>query len=786
MENNSSTTPYMTQPLPLYFAAGLVIVNTIAIFQFDPFYIGSLFAFLYIVITPGFLTLPFLTPKKFPPMLGMAFSVALSLLILMVAGLFLNILLPLVGDHTPLTTLPLLITFDLIIYVLLLVNYEYRKNSSFELHEFNLLSWIIIGVSFLLPVLSVLGAIILNDNGSNFLTMLVLGIIFLLLPVMLFTKVKLSPTVTPLSLYMMGLSMLLMNSMRGWFITGHDILLEYHVFTLTNDAHLWSMAFYQDPYNACLSLTILPTFIEQLIHVVPSYIFKFFTQFIGALPVVIIYYIVRKYVSEKVALLCGFLYVTFPTFMVDMAFLNRQGIAFVFFASMVYVLFDEEHFSGWKRTGALFLFGIGIILSHYSTSYVTVAVLLSGYVVNRVLRFVMTTKKPLWLFKLVSKMGNKEMYAKPIRLTLPFVLGFLCLMIFWSTIVTKTSGSLFTTLEQIGESILHPLSNDGYTGPAKYSLFNTPQQTPAQLYAGFLQNEVQKAGLPAAQSAYYPASIVDKYHTIPTAEPVAPLTTFGQQLQTLVHVDLSDAFNICKQFYAKIIQLFLLIGLAGMIIGYSFRKNLLHDVPVEYLALSIAGLIVIVGQTILPSSAVDYGLLRLFQQNLTFLVLPIILGLICVASFITKNHKAQLAICASVLLFFFLILSGFLTQFTGGARAPLSLDNYGLYYDSYYVHAQEVASIQWLAANGDPSLPIQAAHFSDIKMLAYGHIGAYIELVPETTKRDAYVYLNYDNVKTSDIIEIVNGDVVYYHFPMNFLNDNKDLIYSNGGSAIYR
>jgi uncharacterized membrane protein len=187
----------------------------------------------------------------------------------------------------------------------------------------------------------------------------------------------------------------------------------------------------------------------------------------------------------------------------------------------------------------------------------------------------------------------------------------------------------------------------------------------------------------------------------------------------------------------------------------------------------------------LPASAIDYGLLRLFQQNLIFLAVPIFLGLLTLASLVTRNHKKQLVICVVVLLFFFSVLSGLLTQITGGARPLLALNNNGLYYDSYYTHAQEVYSAEWLSQNDPQHLPIQAAHFSDIKMLAYGRIASYIELLPETTKKDSYVYLNYDNVKTSNILEIINGYVVYYHFPMQFLNNNKNLIYNNGGSEIY-
>lgn len=786
MNFDKSETSYLVKPLPLFFLLGLIVVNTVAIFQFDPYYVGAFFAFIYIIIIPGFLLLPFLTEKKLAPMLGVAFSAALSILMLMLVGLGLNTLLPFMGMSQPLTMAPLLIAFDGLVYLLLVFNFLYKKNSPFEFHEFNFLNWAITGASFLLPVLACLGAIILNNGGSNFLTMVALALAAILVPVIVFTKDKISPSTPPITLYLMALSFLLMNSMRGWFITGHDILLEYHVFTLVNDAHRWSMALYQDPYMACLSLTILPTYLVNLLHVSPAYIFKFFTQFIGALPIVALYYLAKEYVSEKVAFLVGFLYIAFPTFMVDMAFLNRQGIAFLFFGAMLFVLLTTEHFIGWKRHLALFLLGIGVIVSHYSTAYIMIALLLGAYVANRLLRVLATSAWPRWLSRLTDKLGNKEMYAKSILLTLPFVVGLAAFMFLWSNVITKTSTSFVDTVQQIVASVEHPFNFNESTGPAKYSLVASQQPTPKELLDQFVQQGIQQANVLQNQSSFYPLSVTENYPTVAVPEASAPLTSFGTKLQTISHIDLTSILDGLKQSYAKILQLLLLIGLTGLIFGYSFKKNILRNVPVEYLALSISGVAVMIGQTVLPASAIDYGLLRLFQQNLIFLALPIMLGFLLVSALVTRNHKKQLLLCAGFLLFFYVVLSGFFPQLTGGGRAPLSLDDYGLYYDSYYMHAQEIYSADWLAQNGDLKFPIQAAHFSDIKMIAYGHIGSYIELLPQTTKRDAYVYLNFDNVKTSNILEIIDGYVVYYHFPLNFLGNNKNLVYDNGGSEIYR
>lgn len=790
MEPDNSIKPtYSFQVVLAVFVVIAPLINLAALFEIpSPLlqHIVQIITFLYVIVTPGLFLLPFLSKRKFPFALGITLSVALSIFTLMFVGLGLNTFLPMMGMQHPLSTIPLLLAFDTVIFALFVLSNIYEIDFALQQPHFNRKSWFLIGTSLVFPLLAIAGALRLNNGGSTIFTMIALALVAVFVPIIMLDNHQIDESVPPILLYIMALSLLLMNSMRGWFITGHDILLEYHVFILTDTAHLWKMAFYQDPYNACLSLTILPTYLQTFLHINPAYIFKFFTQFIGALPVVIVYYLAKQYVSDKVTFLTTFLYITFPTFMVDMPFLNRQGIAFLFFGAVVFiVLSGTEYFNERTKMVILFLLGTGMVFSHYSTSYIAVPLLIATYIINKLMRLVVRLKKPQWLFRRISKLENLEMYQRPTMLKLSFVIGLLVIMVLWSTVITKTSTSLLNTIQQIGTSLKKPFSLDEQTGPAKYSILSSQVPSPDTLFKQFVKDGIQQQNVVSKRSEFYPLALTQSYPTKSVAEYIAPLTPLGATVQSIIHVNLSSVFNFIKQAYAKILQVLLVIGLIGLGIGYSFKKQILREVPIEFIALSIAGIVILIGQTVLPASAIDYGLLRLFQQNLTFLALPIFLGLLALVAFITPNHKKQLMICTGVLLFFFLILSGFVTQLTGGARPLLPLNNDGLYYDSYYTHAEEVASAQWLAIEDTKRLPIQAAHFSDIKMLAYGRIASYIELLPETTKKDSYVYLNYDNVKTSNILEIIDGYVVYYHFPIEFLNNNKNLIYNNGGSIIY-
>ena len=76
----------------------------------------------------------------------------------------------------------------------------------------------------------------------------------------------------------MSLALLLMTSLRGWYVTGHDVQTEYLVFELTKQLSRWKVSTFPDAYNACLSITILPTMILRWTRVGDPYVFKVLFQ----------------------------------------------------------------------------------------------------------------------------------------------------------------------------------------------------------------------------------------------------------------------------------------------------------------------------------------------------------------------------------------------------------------------------------------------------------------------------------------------------------------------------
>ncbi|HEV8064047.1 MAG TPA: hypothetical protein VGP46_04405, partial [Acidimicrobiales bacterium] len=113
------------------------------------------------------------------------------------------------------------------------------------------------------------------------------------------------------------------------------------------------------------------------------------------------------------------------------------------------------------------------------------------------------------------------------------------------------------------------------------------------------------------------------------------------------------------------------------------------------------------------------------------------------------------------------------------------------YYDSYYVHPQEVTGVQWLAAqNGVLPSGVQATH-EDNRFLftATSSVSGqqFVEdAFPTLLRQRAWVIVDYSVLHTGLATESYDGDIVTYKYPTGILSTYKNLVYSDGGMQIYR
>jgi len=732
------------------------------------------FSVAFLALAPGYFVLRTIIGYRKPASsLHIAsYSLGLSLILLMLTGLAINQVMPLFDVIRPFSVANLTVAIAGLttIFIFSASLRKRPQKPARTLRPFKLIAAAVpvVWPAIILPILAAGGAITLNNGGENWLALTAMGGVGAYFLILAWRDKQRILKWYPAALYGICLALLLGTSLRGWHITGHDVMQEYQVFELTLRHAAWHMQYYQDAYNACLSITILPTIFQKLTGISDPYIFKFVYQLLFAAIAPVLYSTLHRYTGKKVAFLAVFTFLTFPTFLTDMTMLNRQAIALLCLALSLQAGLDKTLVK-WQKDGLVFLFLVGMILSHYSTSYVAVSVLGLAAVLMIGLRV------GIRLFR-KKKTGPKPKLRSVIY-SPAVVIAALVVIFCWNTLATNTSGNISKTITATIHALPQAIHHSGATASTSTKQV-APKGTPLDQYLSFVS---KNRNLPA--NAYYPNAII-KAAPIVAVKPVNAQE--GSALRQL-HVPTSllvAVYDATRQVYALLIELLIVVGL----IALSFKRKRLKLPPAQYIFLGIASLAVIVLQVILPSGAVDYGILRVIQQSLVLLSVPIILACFWLLRLVRIPEKWQPRVIAALLTIFFLILSGFISTLTGGYKSVLALSNSGFYYEAYYTHQDEITADQWLLMNSPKGSRVYADEFARRKMITYSNsiIFAQPVLVPAAIPVDSYVYLSNGNTTFNEIPLYYNGKQLSDSVPYSFLNNNKNLLYNSGSVLIYK
>jgi len=696
-------------------------------------FFGWIITLVFFLFIPGYLLLNLLKHEIKSRWEISSFSLGLSLLLLMIGGLALNSTY-LIGLKQPLTTINIFIMLDLMTVILLAFNKKKKiklPKIHFSLPKEKTVFALILTF---LPFLAAGGAISLNNGGPNVLTMALFALIPIIFVLLIWRKNL--ESLYPYAIFMIGLSVLFSTSLRGWFITGHDIHHEFSVFQSTIQNNLWAVRTPSgDPYNASLSITILPTIIAKITTVPAMYVYKLVFQIIFSFGLIPIYLFIKKFSNERKALIGAILFISFPPFLNDMPFLNRQEIAYIFFGLLMLTTFTKM--AQKPKIILTIVFLISIMLSHYSTNYATLGILLLSWMFYKLLTLKLVVKQPFDL---------------PI-LNLRVIILALFLTFLWNSQITKTTAGFEHTLANTFNGIIHNKleQSNGVT----YALFSAKPKDPNKILAEY-------AGNKASQVRYFP-------------EQNLPITKLGKIVTQVVDVGTLNKF--VRAFSAKALQILLLIGL--IILFIKLRRKTTQQATYSYaLALSLLSSLVLI--TVLPQLSVDYSVTRLFQQALIIIALPIIVASEFLLGFF---GRFKVYIVAGFFAFLFLHLSGFIPQLLGGYPPQLALNNSGTYYDVYYVHKGELAATNWLNQQNNQKLLV-ADPYARLRFLEYPFLKQHV--VDPVLSKDvsAYLYHDYTNVNKGLYASFLSGNVLEYSY-FGLKKENQNLLYSNQDSQIY-
>ena len=735
--------------------------------------IKAVFSVAFLSLAPGYFLYRVIAGyvESQPRIKIMAYSLGLSLISLMTLGLAVNQIAPLLGDKHPLSTGLLTVSIGAFTAVLIILNgFLHRKHSvkKFKITRAKLKKHIRVLktglISLLLPILAIGGATTLNNDGSGWLAMTVIGIVTAYFLVLVWKKPG-HELRYPIALFGTSLAILYGISMRGWNITGHDIMQEYQVFELTLQHMAWHINYYQDAYNACLSITILPTIFQKLTGIEPQYIYKLIFQIFFAAISPIMYLTLRDYVNRKTALLSVLTFIVFPTFLVDMSMLNRQEIAFVCFALSLMAALDKK-LSRHIKSVLITIFLMGMIFSHYSTSYLT----LGALIISLGLGLIYAYRKKIFIGRELSKKKVSKLrfwiYGPPIMvITLLGIYG-------WGTLATHTT----TNITQNISAAVHSVP-----GLFKSSTSNAPPQinatTPQAIIAEYDQTITKSRVFPPDNYFSNAAS----YSVHPVPEALEKETSVGKGL----HLSVSSINSV----FDKIPELYALYIFGGAVLGIFLilSKKIRSYLPIQYFLMGLAFFVLVALTHYAPDASINYSVVRELQQTLIVAGLPIIVGSLWILKKFKLSMLSAQRIVGIGLITLFLAMSGFIPAIIGGYKPSLALSNSGFYYEAYYTHQDEITATDWLVNSTPVGSRVYSDEFARRMIIAYSDSKIFSQptLVPTAIPIDSYVFLSDTNTTLNTVPVYPNQNVAYYNVPYAFLNTNKNLIYSGGDVDIY-
>jgi uncharacterized membrane protein len=762
-------------------AASIVAANVLAVSGYPVPFLGPALGFWFLVVHPVYLlcTTSVWGDSGWAERLG--YSLGAVLLLALLGGLGLNTVLPPLGVGRPLDPLPVAALADAITVALYLFRRRNPARPSWRrcLASIGPVGGRIAAGAGACVALAVLGANRLNNGAGGQVSLVAQGGILVLAFLLLRYRHRLQDEMICVTIYLLSLALLLMTSLRGWYVTGHDIQTEYLAFQLTYSHAHWDMGSFSNAYNACLSITILPTELAQVTHVFNPYVFKVFFQLMFAVCPVLSYTIARRYFPKWISIMAAVYFIGFPTFFTDMPFLTRQETAFLFVCPAILAMTHRQ----WglrRRRLALIAACLGMELSHYSTMYLFLGALTVAWLAESGSR---------WM----SLRGRGTAGAEPTMarraaadsrtLSIGAILTATVIAVGWGGVATGTMAGAVADARAVASSLIGKTA-EFRSGDVAYGLLPGSEPSAQSLLNGYRRQTMgQRAG--PASAAYLPAALVTRYRTpAVTGSQAMPLTAAGRLLAAAgIPVDGLNA--AIRQAAARGEQLFTIIGLTAILFAGRGRRQPGR----EYLFLCLGSIVMVALITVLPDLSADYDVLRAFQESL-LVIAPVLVAGSCLV-FRSLGESRAIRAAAAVGLTLFASTIGFVPQILGGYPAQLNLNNSGADYNAYYTHPQEVAAVNWLSSQpGVLPAGVQAENITDrFAFTSPGTVSGQqviADIYPTLIRPSSWVILGYSTIHTGQASVFYEGNLIAYAYPVGILQASKNLVYDDGGAEIYR
>lgn len=360
-----------------------IVLTDLAIIINIP-YVRQLVCFIFLMLLPGLLIIRLMDMNKLGLTEKFILIISLSIFFVMFFGLITNFIVLIIGYNKPLTTIPLVVSFNILYLILLLLGNKVKKPIIFSLN-FSMQNVKLLIVPILYLALSILGMYQRNISGNSSLLMFMFLLISLYIIFIAIYRKNIPDSIYPPLIFLTSFSILLNFAQLSNYIYGSDSHLEFYLFQLVLENGYWDI-FMSSTLDTCLSISLFPAICKVLTNINGIHIFKYIYLIPFSLIPIITYIISRKYISGFNSFLASIFLMSQSAFYFQTA-AYRTYLAIFFFAIIVMVLFNNNINLFQKRL-LFIIFSFACIASHYSTAYIYFILLLITFINIEVLNII--------------------------------------------------------------------------------------------------------------------------------------------------------------------------------------------------------------------------------------------------------------------------------------------------------------------------------------------------------------------------------------------------------------
>ena len=708
----------------------------------DITFLRPVFGFFFLTILPGLLILQILKLNKIGSTEKFVLSVGLSISFLMFFGLLINNLSLSLGYDTPLSTLPLLISFNVAFIALTIIGYKTNKEPIFSLPSFNLSTsekaFLIVPVTF--PALSIFGMHVLNMTDNNIILMSLLFSIPTYVVFVCFFNHKFPKRLYPVVILLISLSLILLMPLRSNHIIGADTHGEYYLFQTTfNNLH-WSI-FGHSVLDACLAISLLPAIHQSILNTGTEFLYKVLHSLLYSVSPLVVYIISKKYIGEFYGFLASCFFISQRIF-IWTAYHARANIAMLFFAIALMVLFSDK-IDPLKKRILFIVFMASCMVSHYSTTYIFFFVMAGTFIGMEIL-------------------SKKYTFKKVISLTLLPL--FFAMIFFWYSQVTEVAfnaGVEFveTTFRNLHEFFI--LESRG-AGEALLGKDIMEKGIPHKIEFVFTWLTLALTGIGVI-------TLIRRYKEMSFPELNFEKPEF-----------LKDKFEVGYFMFALACSGLLVAVIALPFVAKGYGLGRMYP-----LAITILSVFFVIGGITLSKHFFFFTkrkpVLKEKHKN-----------------FIKRSHSRRNSgkdasqvlaylIILLVLIPYFFCVTGVMYNIFGVPRAII-LNSEGEQYDPMYIHDQDSYGAKWLKSNTNEKAKIYSDYYGTARLVSQGmiHKPIYARSLIEDgiAIKKGYIYLRYTGVVDGKLLDWQGEWHNITEYEGKFGDNCR--IYDNGGSEVWR